>query len=99
MSKFGILDQIYLFYTREAGITSHYSLQIIEIEELRNYGLLPNELGLIYKCKIPMNVEAYIQTIVHKKKSKCSYDKGENGLNIRDNDKAIKEMKYFLSHE
>ncbi|TBU13440.1 hypothetical protein CWI38_0430p0010 [Hamiltosporidium tvaerminnensis] len=63
----------------EVGITSQDSLQIVETEKLRKYDLLANELGLIYKCsveiipyvmtwdEIPMNVEAYIQSIVLKK--------------------------------
>ncbi|TBU17646.1 hypothetical protein CWI38_0275p0020 [Hamiltosporidium tvaerminnensis] len=34
----------------ELGITSQYSLQIVETEKLRKYDLLANELGLIYKC-------------------------------------------------
>ncbi|TBT99169.1 hypothetical protein CWI36_2071p0010 [Hamiltosporidium magnivora] len=60
----------------EAGITSHYSLQIVEIEELRNYGLLPNELGLIYKC----STEIIPYVMIWDGISKCSYDKGENGV-------------------
>ncbi|TBU20583.1 hypothetical protein CWI38_0032p0070 [Hamiltosporidium tvaerminnensis] len=55
----------------------------IKTEKLRKYDLLANELGLIYKCsveiipyvmtwdgirlQIPMNIEAYIQSIVLKK--------------------------------
>ncbi|TBU10594.1 hypothetical protein CWI38_1659p0010, partial [Hamiltosporidium tvaerminnensis] len=64
----------------EVGITSQDSLQIVETEKLRKYDLLANELGLIYRrycakyhkfhlkrLEIPMNVEAYIQSIVLKK--------------------------------
>ncbi|TBU06043.1 hypothetical protein CWI36_0526p0020, partial [Hamiltosporidium magnivora] len=36
----------------EVGITSQYSLQIVETEKLRKYDLLANELGLIYKCSV-----------------------------------------------
>ncbi|TBU10160.1 hypothetical protein CWI38_1977p0010, partial [Hamiltosporidium tvaerminnensis] len=65
----------------EVGITSQDSLQIVETDKLRKYDLLANELGLIYKygivtkyhktylkrLQIPINVEAYIQSIVLKK--------------------------------
>ncbi|TBU07286.1 hypothetical protein CWI38_2422p0010, partial [Hamiltosporidium tvaerminnensis] len=36
----------------EEGITSQDSLQIVESEKLRQYDLLANELGLIYKCSV-----------------------------------------------
>ncbi|TBU12460.1 hypothetical protein CWI38_0748p0020 [Hamiltosporidium tvaerminnensis] len=95
----------------EVGITSQYSLQIVETEKLRKYDLLANELGLIYKCsveiipyvitwdgivtkyhktylkrlQIPINVEAYIQSIVLKKTVETiSFDRRrglESGLN------------------
>ncbi|TBT98924.1 hypothetical protein CWI37_1537p0010 [Hamiltosporidium tvaerminnensis] len=77
----------------EVGITSQYSVQTVKTEKLRNYDLVENDLGLIYKwgaemipyvmtwdgivteynktyakrLQIPMNVEAYIQSIVLKK--------------------------------
>ncbi|TBT98663.1 hypothetical protein CWI36_2288p0010, partial [Hamiltosporidium magnivora] len=60
----------------EVGITSQDSLQIVETEKLRKYDLLANELdGIVTKyhktylkrLQIPINVEAYIQSIVLKK--------------------------------
>ncbi|TBU00961.1 hypothetical protein CWI37_0847p0030, partial [Hamiltosporidium tvaerminnensis] len=36
----------------EVGITSQDSLQIVETEKLRQYDLLANELGPIYKCSV-----------------------------------------------
>lgn len=35
----------------EVGITSQDCLQTVEVEKLRKYDLLANELGLIHKCK------------------------------------------------
>ncbi|TBU13285.1 hypothetical protein CWI38_0479p0040 [Hamiltosporidium tvaerminnensis] len=78
----------------EVGITSQDSLQI------EKYDLLANELGLIYRCcveiipyvmtwdEIPMNVEAYIQSIVLKKTVETiSLDRRrrlESGLNAEE---------------
>ncbi|KAL6120431.1 hypothetical protein NUSPORA_02843 [Nucleospora cyclopteri] len=36
----------------EVGITSQDNLQTVETEKLKKYGLLANELSLIYKCKV-----------------------------------------------
>ncbi|TBU02767.1 hypothetical protein CWI37_0418p0010, partial [Hamiltosporidium tvaerminnensis] len=44
----------------EAGITSQDSLQIVEMEKLRKYDLLANELGLIYKCSV--EIISYVMT-------------------------------------
>ncbi|TBT98133.1 hypothetical protein CWI39_2570p0010 [Hamiltosporidium magnivora] len=44
----------------ELGITSQYSLQIVETEKLRKYDLLANELGLIYKCSV--EIIPYVMT-------------------------------------
>ncbi|TBU07863.1 hypothetical protein CWI38_2340p0020 [Hamiltosporidium tvaerminnensis] len=76
----------------EVGITSQDSLQI--------YHLLANELSLFYKCsveiilyvmtwdEIPMNVEAYIQSLVLKKTVETiSFDRRrglESGLNAEE---------------
>ena len=35
----------------EVGITSQDCLQTTEVEKLRKYDLLANELGIIHKCK------------------------------------------------
>ncbi|TBU13754.1 hypothetical protein CWI38_0345p0030 [Hamiltosporidium tvaerminnensis] len=53
------------------GITTQGSLQKVETEKLRKYDLLANELGLILityvtRLQLPMNVEAYIKSIVLK---------------------------------
>ncbi|TBT98941.1 hypothetical protein CWI39_2208p0010, partial [Hamiltosporidium magnivora] len=103
----------------EVGITSQDSLQIVETEKIRKYDLLANELRLIYKCsdgivtkyykshlkrlEIPMNVKAYIQSIVLKKTVETiSFDR-RRGLDVikcyyesRDADKptpSLKEVK------
>ncbi|TBU00191.1 hypothetical protein CWI36_1717p0010 [Hamiltosporidium magnivora] len=63
----------------EVGITSQDSLQIVKTEKLRKYDLLANDFGLLIgvvegvatkyhkshlkRLEIPMNVEAYIQSI------------------------------------
>ncbi|TBU09475.1 hypothetical protein CWI36_0026p0050 [Hamiltosporidium magnivora] len=66
MLKFGVnAREIYILDKKknkitliELGITSQDSLQIVETEKLRNYDLLANELGLIYKCsRASMGVE------------------------------------------
>ncbi|TBU10960.1 hypothetical protein CWI38_1458p0030 [Hamiltosporidium tvaerminnensis] len=66
----------------EVGITSQYSVHTVKTEKLRNYGLVENEEysyvmtwdGIVTeynkkytkRLQIPMNVEAYIQSIVLK---------------------------------
>ncbi|TBU17660.1 hypothetical protein CWI38_0272p0040 [Hamiltosporidium tvaerminnensis] len=85
------------------GITSQDSLQIVEIETLRKYNLLANELEIIpyvmtwdgimtkyhrtnvKRLQILMNIEAYIQSIVHKKTVETiSFDR-RRGLESRPN--------------
>ena len=44
----------------EVGITSQDRLQTVEIEKLRKYDLLANELGLIHKCTV--KVIPYVMT-------------------------------------
>ncbi|TBU05749.1 hypothetical protein CWI36_0585p0020, partial [Hamiltosporidium magnivora] len=75
----------------EVGITFKDSLQIIETEKLMKYDLLANVLSLIYnwdrivteyhkmyvkRLEIPMNVEAYIQSILGKG-ANCVIEKAE----------------------
>jgi hypothetical protein len=60
----GIYDKMQRLITIvEVGITSQDRLKSTEVEKLRKYDLLANELGLIHKCKtriIPFVLTWYV---------------------------------------
>ncbi|TBU11510.1 hypothetical protein CWI38_1167p0010 [Hamiltosporidium tvaerminnensis] len=75
----------------EVGITSQDSLQIVETEKLRKYDLLANDL------KIPMNLGAYIRSIVLKKTVETIFFDRQKGLEEEDGVK-IENKKNNILH-
>ncbi|TBU16695.1 hypothetical protein CWI38_0295p0020 [Hamiltosporidium tvaerminnensis] len=86
----------------KVGISSQDSLQIVETEKPRNYGLLSNELGLL-RCSVEIipylltwdgiviKYKAYIQYIVLKRSSKKSPLIDEKDLNAPGTKSPVKQ--------
>ncbi|TBU11573.1 hypothetical protein CWI38_1132p0020 [Hamiltosporidium tvaerminnensis] len=54
---------IRLIYKRGVSVVVGDLLQIVETEKLRNYDLLVNELGLIYKCNLGLIYKCNVEII------------------------------------
>ncbi|TBU18873.1 hypothetical protein CWI38_0226p0030 [Hamiltosporidium tvaerminnensis] len=111
----------------EAGIPSQGSLQTVKTQKFRKYDLLTNKIGLSYKfgveiilsmylkrLHIPMNIEAYIQSIDQSGKSwerasLCQQEEEEDGgkkentknimPHILDDITTVKEPTIYINKE